>query len=151
MSGPFNVHRARRRPTINITPLIDVMFLLLIFFMVSSTFRDEFAVDVTLPEAATAEQTETTDHVISVDEAGALFFAGKAVDEAGLAQAIREVMTADPEAALVLKADESADFGDVMRAIDVARGAGGSRLILPARLRDVAESLEPAVGSEGPE
>ena len=143
MSGPFNVHRARKRPTINITPLIDIMFLLLIFFMVSSTFREEFAVDVTLPEAATGEQLESSDHVISVDEAGTLYFAGERVDEAGLDRAIRDVMLADPEASLVLKADEAADFGDVMRAIDIARGAGGSRLILPVHLRDAAENLSP--------
>jgi biopolymer transport protein ExbD len=123
---------------INITPLIDVMFLLLIFFMVSSTFRDEFAVDVTLPEAVTAEQTEASEHVISVNEEGALFFNGQAVDESGLAAAIRGVMEAEPEASLVLKADESADFGDVMTAIDVARSAGGSRLVLPARLKELA-------------
>jgi len=64
----------------------------------------------------------------------------RGVDEAGLDRAIREVMGADPEASLVLKADEAADFGDVMRAIDIARGAGGSRLILPVHLRDAAES-----------
>lgn len=143
MSGPFNVHRARRRPTINITPLIDVMFLLLIFFMVSSTFRDDFAVDVTLPEAATAEQVDSSDHVIAVDADGALYFAGQPVDEAGLDRAVRSVVEADPEATLVLKADEGANFGSVMLAIDTARGAGGSRLILPARLRDAAESLSP--------
>jgi biopolymer transport protein ExbD len=143
MSGPFNVHRARKRPVINITPLIDVMFLLLIFFMVSSTFRDDFAVDVTLPEAATAEQMESSDHVIAVDAEGALFFGGEPVDEAGLDQAIRQTLAEDPEVSLVLKADEDAGFGDVMKAIDTARGAGGSRLILPARLRDAAESLSP--------
>jgi len=143
MSGPFNVHRKRKRPVINITPLIDVMFLLLIFFMVSSTFRDDFAVDVTLPEAATAEEIEAPNHVISVDDAGALFFAGEPVDEAGLDQAIRALVEADPEIRLVLKADESADFGAVMRAIDTARGAGGSRLILPTRLRDAAERSSP--------
>jgi biopolymer transport protein ExbD len=119
------------------------MFLLLIFFMVSSTFRDDFAVDVTLPEAATAEHVDSSDHVISVDAEGALFFAGQPVDEPGLDQAIRDLVEADPEVSLVLKADEGADFGQVMRAIDIARGAGGSRLILPTRLRDEAESPKP--------
>ena len=143
MNAPFNARRTRRKPNINITPLIDVMFLLLIFFMVSSTFRDEFAVDVMLPEAATAERVEADEHIISVDESGKLFFGGEPVSEAALADAIAGIVEADPEASLVLMADEAADFGAVMTAIDVARGAGGSRLILPARLREAAEALAP--------
>ena len=64
MSGPFGTNPPRRRPLINITPLIDVMFLLLIFFMVSSTFRSEFGIDVALPTAQTAAAQERGKRVL---------------------------------------------------------------------------------------
>ena len=67
MSGTFNRPKHPRRPSINITSLIDVMFLLLIFFMVSSTFREDTGVDIRLPEAETASQQPMGAHEIVVD------------------------------------------------------------------------------------
>ena len=136
MTAPFNARRHRRRPAINITSLIDVMFLLLIFFMVSSTFRDQFGVDITLPEAKTATQTDVTSHEITVDAEGRTFFGGKPVDAGALREGIAALLAEDPEAVLVLRADEKADFGPVVRAIDVAREVGGTRLVIPTRYLD---------------
>ncbi|MBN2307392.1 MAG: biopolymer transporter ExbD [Candidatus Hydrogenedentes bacterium] len=133
MTAPFNARRHRRRPSINVTSLIDVMFLLLIFFMVSSTFREQFGVDVDLPAAETAARTETTTREIVVSADGTMYFGHEPVDEAGLRLAITALLKEDPEGSLVLKADEKADFGVVIRAIDIARDVGGTRLIIPTR------------------
>lgn len=133
MSAPFNARRRRRRPTINITSLIDVMFLLLIFFMVSSTFREQFGVDITLPEAKTATQTETAAHEITVTADGELYFGQQVVNEDGLRASISELLARDPDSTLVLRADDKADFGKVIRAIDIAREVGGTRLIIPTQ------------------
>ena len=133
MSAPFNARRHRRRPSINITSLIDVMFLLLIFFMVSSTFREHFGIDVTLPEAQTAERADVTTHEITVSQEGQFYFGQRLVDEEGLRRAITDLLADDPEASLVLRADDKADFGRVIRAIDIAREVGGTRLVIPPR------------------
>lgn len=109
------------------------MFLLLIFFMVSSTFREEFGVDVTLPEARTATPSEKETHEITVSAQGEFFFGQARVTDEGLRDAVREAIAASPASSLVLRADESADFGRVLRAIDIAREEGGKRLIIPAR------------------
>ena len=74
MHGPFGSWRRKRRPNINITPLIDVMFLLLIFFMVSSTFRERLGIDIALPEAQSAREQELEPHEITVGPEGELFF-----------------------------------------------------------------------------
>lgn len=125
--------RGRRRPTINITSLIDVMFLLLIFFMVSSTFREHLGINVTLPHAETAIEQEIEPHEITVTEKGDFFFGQQRVDEAGLEESILELLRDNPDSVFVLRADENAEFGRVVRAIDIARNAGGARLIIPTR------------------
>lgn len=130
MSGAFNSPKQRRRPAINLTSLIDVMFLLLIFFMVSSTFKEQMAIDIVLPEAGTANAQAITPHEIVVDLEGSIYFNEQAVDLSALRMMLIEVLAEDPETDLVLRADRAADFGRVIAAIDVAREVGGSRLII---------------------
>ncbi|GMV93639.1 MAG: hypothetical protein AMXMBFR82_34170 [Candidatus Hydrogenedentota bacterium] len=131
MSQPFGGRRHRRRPHINLTSLIDVMFLLLIFFMVSSTFRHGYGLEVDLPEAETSAETQSIPEEIVVDERGNYYFGGRPVDEDGLRDAIVALLKEKPDATLILRADEAADFGRAVRAIDIARAVGGSRLIIP--------------------
>ncbi len=133
MSQPFGVRRHRRRPHINLTSLIDVMFLLLIFFMVSSTFRHGFGLEVDLPQAETASESQMKPEEIAIDERGNYYFAGKPVDEDGLRAAIIDLLQKDPQATLILRADEAADFGRAVTAIDIARSVGGSKLIIPTK------------------
>jgi biopolymer transport protein ExbD len=138
MSQPFGNTRERRKPGINITPLIDVLFLLLIFFMVSSTFKDDMAIDISLPQAGTASNQDITPLEIAVDRSGAWFLAGNPVDEARLRAGLQQALQADPKATFVLRADEAADFGRVVRAIDIARDVGGERLIIPTAPLDAS-------------
>lgn len=133
MDSPFGIRRYRRKPSINITSLIDVMFLLLIFLMVSTTFRQQLGIDVDLPEAGTASAQEMRPHEIVVTRNGEYYFGEQRVDEAGLREAIVKALESEPEASLVLRADEQADFGKVIRAVDIARDVGGTRFIIPTR------------------
>lgn len=130
------MRRHRRRPHINITSLIDVMFLLLIFFMVSSTFRTHLGIDLTLPQAETALEREVTLHEITVTQSGDFYFGQQRVDETGLRTTMRQLLETDPEATLILRADARADFGRVVRAIDIARDVGGTKLVIPTQPTD---------------
>ncbi|HOZ46184.1 MAG TPA: biopolymer transporter ExbD [Candidatus Hydrogenedentes bacterium] len=123
--------KRKRKPTINITPLIDVMFLLLIFFMVSSTFREHTAIDIALPTAQTASSHPQAPLEIVVRKSGDLYFGTEPVDEQALKRALTEVLQGDADAVLVLRADREADFGRVVRAIDIAREVGGGHLVIP--------------------
>jgi biopolymer transport protein ExbD len=132
MSQTFGSPSKRRKPSINITSLIDVMFLLLIFFMVSSTFREASdALDITLPRAGSASAQSLDYFEISVVVDGTLYFEGEEVGEAALRAALEDLVAGDSEAKVVLRADSGADFGGVIRAIDIARGAGVVNLIIP--------------------
>ena len=133
MDDAFGRRRARRRPSINITPLIDVMLLLLIFVMVSSTFRQHLGVDITLPKAATAEGQDVEPHEIGVRADGTLLWAGEDVTPEALRAALDALIAESPEALVTLRADEQAPFQDVLTAIDITRSAGGARLIIPTR------------------
>lgn len=131
MEGAFGSHRRRKRPVINITSLIDVMFILLIFLMVTTTFREHLGIDVTLPAADDASPQELTPHEITVDANGILHLGEQRVSESELRESLVELLGREPDATLVLRADESADFGHVVRAIDIAQAVGGNRLIIP--------------------
>ena len=73
MDGAFGARKSRKKPAINITPLIDVMFLLIIFFMVSSTFREQLGIDISLPLAETATEQERSPYEIAVRADGTLY------------------------------------------------------------------------------
>ena len=134
MAGVFNSPQHKRKPSVNVTPLIDVLFLLLIFFMVSSTFREDLAIDITLPAAESAVNQDLTAKEIAVDRAGVVYFEGRTVSEQELRQALRTVLEDDPRATLVLRADDRADFGRVLRVIDIARDLNVQNLIIPTDL-----------------
>ena len=133
MEGVFNSRRRGKRPAINITSLIDVMFILLIFLMVTTTFREHLGLDIELPEASTATEEKLTSNEIVVDKEGAYYFAQHPVNDAQLRDSMESLLKSEPDASIVLRADDGADFGRVLHVIDMARDIGGNRLIIPTR------------------
>ena len=128
---------ARREAGIEITPLIDVVFLLLIFFMVSSNFVQKQVVSVTLPttEAATASVSNAIEIVL--DTSGTYFVAGEPVgnDRNQLLNALRSVVgsldaQALSEQPVEIRADASATHQSVVRALDVCATLGLVRVSL---------------------
>lgn len=134
MDRPFGGNRRRRKLAINITPLIDVVFLLLIFFMVSSTFRQAPGIAVALPQAQSAEPlVEDRPREIVVRADGTMFYGESAVDRDGLKAVLMELMAGEPAATLVLRADAEAPFQAGLVVMDVAREVGFDRLEIPTR------------------
>jgi biopolymer transport protein ExbD len=143
MDRAFGAPRKTRRPIINITSLIDVMFLLLIFFMISSTFREHFGIDVSLPSADTAVSQEQNTHDITVSAQGGVFFGGDVVSVVELRAALADLLEKEPEASIVLRADEKAAFQDVIKVIDTARKVGGTQLVIPTEPSGAKDILHP--------
>ncbi len=113
---------------VNITPLIDIVFLLLIFFMVSTTFERHSEIKITLPKAS-EDQVETESDVVTVTiDANELIY----VDDRPLAnsrlttirEAIRSSMQVLDEPAVVINADAGTSHQSVIRIMDVARQLG---------------------------
>ena len=144
MGGAFGSPQRRRRPSINITPLIDVMFLLLIFFMVSSTFRDQTGIDITLPEAQTGAQQERAQYTITVTADEVLLFEDDTITQDELKQILGDLVREEPDAVVTLSADEASPWQAVVRVIDTAREVGSTQLIIPTRLPSEASTAEAA-------
>ena len=118
--------RKRRAPSIIIVSLVDILTILLIFFVVSTTFKkDQPEVEINLPESKTssARPAEIEHAIVSVDAEDSLKLDGKeiAVDDL---QAAIENLPAARKSSLVLKADEKASFGIIVKVMDALKLAG---------------------------
>lgn len=126
--------RKRKRPSINITSLIDVMFLLLIFFMVSTTFVEHPGIELRLPAASTAEPSKLEPLTLSIDKKGRMFLNDMPVQEKELRTEL-ERAAGKPRATLVLRADEGVPYGYVIHAMDITRQSGIHRIVSLTRIR----------------
>jgi len=131
-------------PDVNITPLIDVVFLLLIFFMVSATFERQALLRVELPEAETAERESVPDRVeLVVTETGDYFIGDRMLTDQArstLRLALSEAFAERGDALLVIRADAGADHGLVVRAMDAAAAEGITRLTIATVAGDGPDS-----------
>ncbi|TDY02944.1 ExbD/TolR family protein [Thiohalophilus thiocyanatoxydans] len=121
-------HDRNKEPELNITPLIDVVFLLLIFFMVSTTFEKESEISIELPEAA-GEKSEDERFTIEVtiDGEGHYFINEKRTRDEQLStlkKALRDVRADHEDPRLILSADRNTPHQAVIRAMDAARQIG---------------------------
>ncbi len=119
---------------INITTLIDVMFLLLIFFMVTSTFKNQPAINLVLPRSATASETVDTPAILFLTSEGLVYLNDTLMDKETLAARLKEMHDESGEDRMVLRADEDATHGDVVELIDTIKQSGFTRVSLSARV-----------------
>ncbi|MFT7289564.1 MAG: biopolymer transport protein ExbD [Halieaceae bacterium] len=124
--------RTRDELDVNLTPLIDVVFLLLIFFMVSTTFTRETQLSVDLPEASGVLREEAERQVeIQIDEAGNFRVNGRALVDTRvrtLQAALYKVAEGDTTLPMIISADAQASHQSVVRAMDAAGQMGFTRL-----------------------
>lgn len=120
--------RPKRTPTVIIVSLIDILAILLIFVIVTTTFRREQpAVVIKLPESSTAEAVAVpTDPVIlSISPEGKIGFDKRTdIQLAELGEAVRALRAAEPNRPMALQADTKAPFGTIIRVLDVLKEAG---------------------------
>jgi len=125
--------RKSRKILINITSLIDVLFLLIIFFMVSSTFVEKPGMDLELPESETSTLKEIKDLVLQIQADETMFLNNRPVGWSDLKGSIENEYKQNPDAALILKADKDVRHGSVVRVMDIAKQVGIKRLIIATR------------------
>lgn len=117
---------------INMAPLIDMVFLLLIFFMVTTSFVKETGIDVHRPAAATAQLKTKGNILIGVSPDGRIFFDKKPIDIRSVRAHIERSLAENPEGAVVIVADRKSDTGVVVRIMDQCRLAGAQRVSIAA-------------------
>lgn len=130
----FRPRKKSRGLIINITTLIDVMFLLLIFFMVTSTFKNQPAINLVLPRSATASETVDTPAILFLTAEGDVYLNDTLIDLVSLGARLKEMHDKSGEDRMVLRADEDATHGDVVKLIDIIKQSGFTRVSLSARV-----------------
>ena len=117
--------------TANITPLIDVVFLLLIFFMVATSFLDpEKEMEIELPPALSGEASDEApdELIINVLQDGKLVLSGREVDDAGLQSALTRAARRDPETPVTIRGDRQVTHERIVTVMDACGVAGLSNL-----------------------
>lgn len=116
--------RRHNHSHMNIAPLVDVMFLLLLFFMLSSHFIQHPAIRIKLPESKTAEAQKDTIKTIYISKDGGIFFMNKKVDLKDLQTVIKGSLKDVEQDFLRIKADKESDVGILISVIDEVRLIG---------------------------
>ncbi|MFV2004868.1 MAG: ExbD/TolR family protein [Gammaproteobacteria bacterium] len=124
--------RARIHSHLDIAPLIDIVFLLLVFFMLTSTFLLPEAIELELPESKSASVTDITPVIVSLNQTGQLALNGESIELEQLQQAIQPLIkplkTQDGEAAITLKSDARTEVQLLLKVMDEIRAAGGTNV-----------------------
>jgi biopolymer transport protein ExbD len=137
MNFEENLSIEENEPSLNLTPLMDIMFLLVIFFAVSTTFKVFPGISVDLPgvESETIQEEEKSVTAI-LTAAGEIFIDGKSIEIGDLADTLRERQKESAVDMFILEADRKAQHGQVVVLMDAAKQAGILHLAISTRSED---------------
>ncbi|MBN2121250.1 MAG: biopolymer transporter ExbD [Candidatus Omnitrophica bacterium] len=131
--------RKRVDTRLNIAPLIDVVFLLLIFFMLSAHFVTQPGIKLTLPTASTAKLHPEEDVIISITNENDLYLNEKKIDLDNLLDELRVKLNESQKKTVIIKADEKIDLGLAVKVMDIAKQAEAKGLVISTRAEEDAK------------
>jgi biopolymer transport protein ExbD len=118
---------------INMTPLIDVMLVLLIIFMVSSSAALESGLDVTVPESSAVSEKPNQMVIVSLSKEGTIAVSGKVVDKANLREEITKALAEMKTDSIILEGDGNSSLTSAFEVMDIGRNAGAKNFSIAAR------------------
>lgn len=125
--------RSFTKPEVMIIPMIDIMFFLLVFFMISTLYMvDMKTVSVNLPKASYAETQTSVTYLVTMKQDGSLWLEDKEITKDELLQKAQAEQRRNPQFSVVLRADQGLDYGKVIALLDEMKGAGINRFGLAA-------------------
>jgi biopolymer transport protein ExbD len=134
----LNISASRRRNRslveINMAPMIDMVFLLLIFFIVTTSFVKETGIEVSRPTAATATVKEKATILIGVDATNRIYLDHREIDVRAVRANVERALAENPEGAVVVVADKASATGTAIEVMDGCRMAGAQNVSLAAKL-----------------
>jgi len=122
--------KKRARPTIHLTALIDIVFLLLIFFLLASSFVDEQGVAIIVPEIESEGSEMSPDIIVQIDQNGIFYFDHIAVQEHHLINLLKDKLKSASKDKVIIQADRLVQYDKVVQAIDAAKLAGAKDILL---------------------
>jgi biopolymer transport protein ExbD len=140
----FRVRKGHRDVSLNVTSLVDVLFLLIIFFMLTGTFKRVGELELQLPGSSTStpptesEQAHQVELVVTAE--GRLLLDGEDVQMPMLKSRLQEILREDPQSRVMIKAEKDVLHGEVVLLLDIVRDAGfrgvgiGTQMERPAKV-----------------
>ncbi len=116
--------RQEEESQIDITPMLDVVFIMLIFFIVTASFVKESGIDINKPEASTAQQKDQTAILVAINDHNEIWIDKRKVDPRAVKPTIIRLRTENPEGQVVIQADAKSTTETVMKVVDGVREAG---------------------------
>ena len=118
---------------IDITPMLDVVFIMLIFFIVTATFVKEAGIDVNRPDAATAVKQEKANILIAINEKNEIWMDRRQVDIRSVRPNIERLHAENPQGSVVIQADKESKTDTLIKVMDAARSAGVFNVAIAAQ------------------
>ncbi|MDK2858293.1 MAG: biopolymer transport protein ExbD [Verrucomicrobiota bacterium] len=117
---------------VDMSPLMDCVFILLIFFIVTTTFVDETGVEVDKPQAASSVQLEKTSILIALTEKGEVVYGGREIGISGVQPLVKRMLQKE-DVPVIIQADAASQSGMLVRIIDEAKLGGAAKVSLASR------------------
>ena len=121
---------------VNLTPMLDVVFIMLIFFIVTASFVKEAGIEVNRPNAVTAERKEKGNILVAISADNQIWVNRRQVDPRALRANIERMHAENPHGAVVIQADEESKHGLLVQVMDAARLAGVKNVSIAAEVVD---------------
>jgi biopolymer transport protein ExbD len=129
--------RSIKKARIEIIPMIDTIFFLLVFFMISTLSMTQFrGMPVNLPKAASGQQAPAESAAITIDKDGRFFLNQQAVDRAALGQALQQQLATNADLLVVINADDGVAHGQVVEVMDIARAVNVAKMAIAVKPKE---------------
>jgi len=127
-------HRAEEEDaSIDMTPMLDIVFIMLIFFIVTTSFVKEAGIEVNKPDASNATKQKSANIFIAINEDGDVWMDKREVDVERVRANIERMLAEQPTEVVIIQADEKAEHGKVVKVMDQVKAAGISRISVAAK------------------
>lgn len=127
-------HSNRSTPGLDMAPLIDMVFILLIFFLVNTSYVKETGIEVSRPTASTATVDNKTSVLIAIDPQNRIFMEQREIDLRAVRANVERALAENPEASVIVVADKESQTGTAIQVMDGCRMAGATNVSLAASL-----------------
>lgn len=129
--------RNSKKARIEIIPMIDTIFFLLVFFMISTLSMAQFkGMPVNLPKAAAGQQAPAESVAITINKDREIFLDKQAVDNAALGELLRAQLAKNPELLVVINADDGVEHGHVVEVMDIARSVNVAKMAIAVKPKE---------------
>ncbi len=132
-------NREEEEASIDLTPMLDVTFIMLIFFIVTTSFVKESGIEVNRPSAASSEKKERASIMIGISKAGEVWIQKRKVDVRSVRANVERMAAEAADGAVVIQADKESSTGLLVQVMDQIRLAGVTNISVAASLGDVTQ------------